>query len=424
MYHKTVLANGLRIVTNEMKERDSVGIGFWVDVGGRYESDEIKGAAHFLEHILFKGSEKYSCKEIKERIEGVGGSLNAFTSEEHTCYFAKIPAKHLKRAFDILADMVFHPSIPPQEVLKERGVIIEEIKMYHDLPQYFVMELLDGLMWPGHPLGKNLAGTVESVSQMGPEHLRRFHDGNYFPKNIVVSICGNVQHEECVTVIKKKLNGRVNSEKKDFLPAGDSQEGPKVHFFKKDIEQMHLALGMFGLDNSDPDRYALGLLSTILGGNMSSRLFDEVREKRGLAYSIASSAKALKDTGIFMIRAGVDNKKIVEAVGVILKEMKKVRKDGVTQDELIRAKDFYLGQILLGLEDTLDHMLWIGESLMTLKRTRTLREVIKRVNAVKMGDMNRIASRILDERRLNLAVVGPLAGSQDKELRELVGCPA
>ena len=419
MYQKTVLPNKLRIITHPMKERDSVSVGLLIGTGGRYENDQNKGAAHFLEHILFKGSKNYACEEIKELIEGVGGSLNAFTSEESTCYFAKIPSKYLNRTFDILADIVFHPLINKKDVDKERTVILEEIKMYHDVPQYFVLELLDELMWPNHPLGKNLAGSFESVGGMTPVDLKQFHQHYYFPGNIVIRACGALEHKDFIHLAQKKLSGVNFSQEMNFLPAQDNQKTAQIKFFHKEIEQMHLALGMFGLPLEHKDKYTLNLLNIILGANMSSRLFTQVREKKGLAYSISSSTKSLKDTGLFMVRAGVDNKKIVGAVEIILKELKKICRSPVKRDELTRAKDYFLGQILLGLEDTLDHMLWMGESVMILDRVRSLKEMIKGVNQVQLADIQRIANEILKEKHFNLALVGPLTGAQEKEIKLL-----
>ena len=376
MYKKATLRNGVRIVTNDIKDRDSISIGFWVDVGGRYEEGRLKGAAHFLEHILFKGSRNYSCEEIKMRIEGVGGALNAFTSEEQTCFYAKIPSKHLSRTFDVLGDMIAHPKIALADVNKEKTVIVEELKMYHDLPQYFVLELLDGLLWPGHPLGKSLAGTRETVTGMSHRDLKNFHKTHYVPGNIVVAACGNLKHDRIVNLARRKFSALKRSPKKDYLKVGGVQSVPNARFFKKDIEQMHLALGIPGYDEWHKDRYILSLISVILGGNMSSRLFVEVREKRGLAYSIGSSYKMLHDTGLFLIRAGVDNQKIVEATALILKELNKIRRYGVNQSEFRRGKDYLLGQFLLGLEDTMDNMLWLGEGMVSKNRIKTLKGIV------------------------------------------------
>ncbi len=421
MYQRSDLSNGLRVVSCPMKDRESAALGLWIGSGGRHETDRNKGVAHFLEHILFKGSKHYSCEQIKEKIEGVGGTLNAFTAEEQTCYFAKIPAKHLAKTFDILADMVTGPLIDKKDVEKERGVILEEIKMYHDLPQYYVLELLDELMWPNHPLGKNLAGSMETVGQMQSEDLVAFHQDHYFSGNVVVAACGQLDHGKLVKMVEAKMGAMVPRNPQSFRRARNDQEAPKSRLQKKDIEQMHLALGMFGLNYDHKEKYALALLNIVLGGNMSSRLFDQVREKRGLAYSISSSTKFLKDTGMLLIRAGVDNKKIVPAVELILKELKKIKRDGVTQSEFKRARDYLLGQMLLGLEDTLDQMFWVGESTMVRNRVRTIEEVVAEVEKVKKDALREIASVVIQEQRLNLSVVGPLTGDQERKLTSLLG---
>ena len=420
MYQKIVLPNKLRIITHPMKERESASVGLLISAGGRYENAKNKGAAHFLEHILFKGSKHYSCAEIKELIEGVGGALNAFTSEEMTGYFAKTPSKHLDRTFDILADMVFDPLINKKDVDKERTVILEEIKMYHDVPQYFVLELLDELMWPHHPLGQNLAGSFETVGGISSQDLKGFHQNYYFPGNIVVCACGAFEHKHFMNRVQKKLARFDAFKKTDFLAAQKDQSEAQVKFFRKEIEQMHLALGMLGLPVDHKDRYALSLLNVIVGANMSSRLFTEVREKRGLAYSISSSTKSLKDTGLFLIRAGVDNNKIVAALELVLKELKKICLKEVSKDEFIRAKDYFLGQFLLGLEDTLDHMLWMGDSLLTWDKVRTLGEIIEEVNQVNISDIKRVANDLFREERFNLALVGPLTDEQEKQIRSWV----
>lgn len=422
MYQKSELKNKITVVSQEFKDRESVAVGIWVGSGGRSEDDRIKGAAHFFEHMAFKGSRKYSCSEIKEKVEGVGGALNAFTAEEQTCFFAKVPRKHFPQTFDILADIVFFPNLDKKDLDKERTVILEEIKMYHDLPQFRVVELLDGLLWPNHPLGKSLAGTPESVGALSVADLRAFHRQHYVPDNVVVSVCGRMNHKDALGLVSKKLAGIKGKKNGLFVPAQNDQKKPQAAFFRKDIEQMHVALGALGLETNHKDLYVLGVLNIILGGNMSSRLFNEVREKRGLAYAISSGVKSLDDTGLLMIRAGVDNKKIVGAVEVILKELAKIRKNGVSDDEFKRAKDYFLGQLLLGLEDTLDHMLWIGETVISRDRVRSAQDVIQEVNRVKLVDIKRVAAALLDPKRLNLAVVGPLTDAQEKELRAQLGC--
>jgi predicted Zn-dependent peptidase len=423
MYERSQLKNNLRIISHPMKDRNSVAVGVWAGVGGRYEEKKIKGAAHFLEHIVFKGTKNYACEEIKQKIEGVGGALNAFTSEECTCYFAKVPSKHAETTFDILSDMILQPLITQKDVNKERGVILEEIKMYHDLPQHLVGDLLDQLLWTHHPLGQNIAGTLESVGQMSYEDLREFHQFFYIPSNIVVSACGDLSHKKLVTLTQEKFARLDLKRDISYLQASNEQKRPQVTFHKKPIEQMHLALGSLGFHREHPDRYALGLLNIILGGNMSSRLFNEVREKRGLAYSISSGMKLFKDTGAFIVRGGVHNEKVVEAVDVVLKELFKIAQTPVASGELRRAKDYLIGQTLLSLEDTAEHMFWVGEAVVATNKVETFKEVIKKVENVGIADIKRVAKELFKESRMNLALVGPITESQQSDLKKIFNLP-
>jgi len=395
-------------------------MGICMDVGGRYEDKAVNGAAHFLEHIVFKGSRNYTCGEIKEKIEGVGGSLNAFTTEEVTCYYAKIPVKHFRDAFDILADMVFLPKIPKREVEKERTVIMEEIKMYDDLPQYYVLHLLDRLLWPKHPLGENLAGTSRSILGMSKAELKKFHARHYTSGNAVISACGDVKHDEFVRLARRKLEKIPAGAATDFSPAPQPQGQPRTTFFDKQTEQMHLALGIPALSHHHPDRYIEKMLHIILGGNMSSRLFNEVREKRGLAYSIGTTVKTMRDTGAFIVRAGVDNRKITDAAALILKELNRIRRGGVQPAELNRTKEYFIGQIQLALEDTMDYMLWIGEATLTDDRCKTVEQIVQSIKKVTPADVKRVARDIFRPERFNLAVVGPLTRKQKKNLSALL----
>ena len=283
------------------------------------------------------------------------------------------------------------------------------------------MELLDGLMWPDHPLGKNLAGTEATVGSMTKENLHQFHREYYSPNNIVVAACGHLPHEKFVNLVKRALSKIPQASSRDFQPADNSQSRPRADFLQRDIEQMHLALGTLGLPEGHKDRYVLTLLNIIMGGNMSSRLFNEIREKHGLAYSIGTGVKSYKDTGVFMVRAGVDNQKIVKAVEVILQELKKVQREGISKSEFTRAKDYALGQLLLSMEETMDHMLWIGEEIVSHGRVRTLPEVIKQVNKVSMKEIQRLAVDIFNEQRFNLALVGPITETQKRDLAALIG---
>ena len=419
MYKKTILDNGLRIVSNNMPQRQSVAVGIWINVGGRYEDFSQKGISHFLEHLLFKGSKKYSCRKIKESIEGVGGALNGFTSEELTCYLVKIPNTYWEMALEVLSDMVLNPALPQVEIEKEKGVILEEIKMYKDQPQSYVYELLDELLWPSQPLGTPIIGSVESVSSINRQKLESFKDEFYNPLNITVSASGNLSHEKLVKAAKKIFSSKKQKEKSNFLKVVEEQKKPQLKLFSKDTEQTHMALGFHALPRQHQLKHALGLLHIILGANMSSRLFNEIREKRGLAYEIGTYVKRYFDTGVFVVHAGIDNSKVSAAVDLILKELKKSKDTLVTEGEFKRAKDFYLGQLMLALEDTLDHMLWIGESTSTIDKTYSINEVIKEVNAVTRADLRKVAGDIFQEKKLNLALIGPLKKDEDVLLQQL-----
>ena len=419
MYKKARLDNGVRIVTHHMPNMQSVALGIWITVGGRYESFENKGISHFLEHLLFKGSKKYSCRKIKESIEGVGGSLNGFTSEELTCYLVKIPRRYLNLALDILSDMVINPSLIQPEIEKEKTVILEEIKMYKDLPQAYVHELLDELLWPKQALGAPIIGTTDSVSKITRKDLDSFKSDCYTPMNIVISAAGALDYGRLTKNIEKIFSSLKEKKTNVFTRARETQGSVQLKIFNKDTEQTHLALGFHGFKRNHPLRHALGLLNIILGANMSSRLFNELREKRGLAYEIGTQLKRLHDTGSFVVHAGIDNRKVNGAIELILKELSKVRTKLVSPDEFKRAKEFYLGQIMLTLEDTLDHMLWIGEPTATLNKTYTLDDFIKEVNSVKREQVLEAARHIFRLEKLNLALIGPLKDSEQKIYNQL-----
>ncbi len=414
-YKKAVLDNGLKFVSHSMPQRQSLALGIWIKAGGRFENQKNKGVFHFLEHLLFKGTKKYSCRKIKESIEGVGGGLNGFTSEELTCYLVKIPARYLDLALDILSDMVLNPSLPEEELEKERGVILEEIKMYKDLPQSYVHELLDELLWPGQPLGLSIAGSIESVSGIKRPDIFSFKEDYYTAANIIVSAAGLLEHDALLEKINKIFAPCAKKELNKFLPVKEAQAKPQLKIFNKQTEQTHLAMGFHGcLKRDHPLKHALGLLHIILGANMSSRLFDEVREKRGLAYEIGTQVRLFKDTGAFIVRAGIDNRKVSDTIEVILNELARISSELVEEDEFRRAKEFYLGQLMLSLEDTQDHMLWIGESTASLDRTYTLEEAIAEVNKVALEDIRKVASHVFKENLLSLALIGPLQNQEKK----------
>jgi len=408
MFKKTKLANGLRIITKRLSGVGSLSLGIWINIGGRYEAPACKGISHFLEHLLFKGSKKYSCRLIKESIEGVGGALNGFTSEELTCYLVKIPSRYQAKALDILSDMVSAPSLKQEDVKKEKTVILEELKMYRDLPQSYVYELLDELLWPHQAIGEPVIGTVESVGNITRDNLSSFQKVHYTPVNIVISAAGLIDHDLLVKKVSAIFAGKNPGGLNTFTAATQAQDKQQLKIFHKATEQTHMALGFHGLKRDHPLRHAQSLLHIILGANMSSRLFNEVREKRGLAYEIGTGLKRYHDTGAFLVHAGIDNHKVVPCLELIFKELEAIKNKPVAIDEFKRAKEFYLGQLMLALEDTMEYMLWMGESMACLDKVYTLEEVIKEINKVNIEDIRNVAQQIFKREKINLSLIGPL----------------
>jgi len=419
MYKKLKLDNGLRIIAAPMPQRQSAAIGIWIKVGGRYENAANKGTSHFLEHLLFKGSRNYTCRKLKEAIEGVGGALNGFTSEELTCYLVKTPAKHIESALDVLSDMVINPTLPAHEIEKEKTVIIEEIKMYRDQPQSHVYELLDELLWPDQPLGTPIIGTEESVNAITRESLAAFKERHYNVFDIVVSVAGAFDYGRLSKRISRIFSPLKAKEPIDFERVRESQSKPQLKLMHKDTEQTHLALGFHALKRDDPLRHALGLLHVVLGGNMSSRLFNELREDRGLAYEIGTGVKRFYDTGAFLVHAGIDNNNVTEAIRLIINELEQAKIGLVSDDEFKRAKEFYRGQMTLALEDTMDAMLWVGETTAALDKAYTLEELIKEINKVRKEDIRQAARFIFENNKMNLALIGPVKDKEEEIQKQL-----
>lgn len=397
-----------------MPKRQSVALGVWLKVGARYETADQRGISHFLEHLLFKGTKKYSCRRIKESIEGVGGSLNGFTSEELTCYLIKIPADYLSLALNILSDMVINPLLSASDIQKEKTVILEEIKMYKDLPQSHVYELLDELLWPDQPLGAPIIGSAEIVSRISRKELSLFKQKYYTPSNIVISAAGFLDYNKLLGGVKRIFSDQMNQDEVEFQKAREGQARPRLKIYHKKTEQTHMALGFHGFSRDHHSKHAQSLLHVILGANMSSRLFNQIREKEGLAYEIGTLVKLYQDAGAFVVHAGMDNRKVMDAFKLVLQELGRIKKALVSKDEFKRAKEFYLGQTKLALEDTLNHMLWIGETSATLDRTYSLSDIIKEVNKVTRDDLRKAAQYIFQEQKLNLALITPQRLSEDK----------
>ena len=406
-YRLSRLKNGTRIATAEMPYMQSASVGIWAGVGGRYESGKLSGISHFIEHLLFKGTKKRNAKKITEAVEGIGGYLNAFTTEDHTCYYAKACASHLPALCDVLSDMYLNSQFAPAEVEREREVIREEIRMYRDNPGQHVQELLSQTMWPAHPLGRPLTGTVESIGSFKRPDLMRFMHENYNGSTTIVTVAGKVSHDEVVAQLDPLLGklpaGKTPRYSRFRVKSGTS----KVALFTQETEQTHLAMGFYAFGRNDERRFALKLLSVILGENMSSRLFQKLREKYGFCYSVQSGMVALADAGLINISAGLDTGKLEKAMRVIMEEVAKFCDKPPSRGELRKAQDYTIGQTLMGLESTSNQMMWLGESLLGYGKILDPGQIRDRIFAVTPEQIQAVARHCLNPSRLGVAIVGP-----------------
>jgi predicted Zn-dependent peptidase len=418
-YTITQLPSGVRVATAEMPQMESVTIGLWVGIGGRYESKRVTGISHFIEHLLFKGTKRRSAKQISQTVEGIGGFLNAFTGEETTCYYAKASHRHLDTLLDVLGDMYLHAKLAAADIDKERQVIKEELLMYRDQPDHYVHELLTEALWPNQPLGRSLTGTPESLDAIVRPTLLDFKSGNYIASNTVVAVAGHCRHRDIVTRVERILPlGRSNSRTPRFEPAHDGQRAPRLRFLSKNVEQTHLAIGVRGYSRKDSRRFPMKLLSVLLGENMSSRLFQTIREQHGLAYSIQSSTSYFADTGAFVVSAGLDTRRLPKALQLVLRELKKIAKRAPSADELRRVKDYSIGQMRLGLESTSNQMMWIGEHLLAYDFIHTPEEIEQKIEAVSAQQIQSVAAEMFRDNHLNAAVITP--SKEERAVEELL----
>jgi predicted Zn-dependent peptidase len=400
---ETRLANGIRVVTERMPEARSASLGVWVGVGGRDEPDELAGASHFLEHLLFKGTPTRSARQIAEAIDAVGGEMNAFTSREHTAYYTRLPADRADLGLDILGDVITEPAFRPNEVDAERHVILEEILMNLDMPEDHVHTLLAEAMFPGHPLGREVLGTRASVEQITRDQIAGFFRHWYRPSNLVVVAAGKLEHNRLVDAFASSLGRLDGGERPVRHPARTAPEPRVVH--DEPTEQAHVALGWRGVDHHDDERYALMVANQVIGGGMSSRLFQEIREERGLCYSVYSWASTYDDSGSVGIYAGTAPARVGELLQVIDDEVAKLVASGVTEGELAVAKGFIEGSLVLGLEDSASRMARLGRSLMARDEIVTVDDQLRRIRAVTADDVAAVTLRVFGGDR-SLAVIG------------------
>ena len=416
MYALDVLDNGLKVMDEPMAHMESVAIGIWIRAGGRYEDRRQSGISHLLEHLLFKGTESRDTMAIKQEIEGRGGSFNGFTSEEHTCYLVKVLAKDAGLGVDILSDMVLRPRMDAAEIEKEKNVIIEEINMYKDIPAHHVHEILAEMMWPDQPLGMPLAGTAESVRSITREALVAYRDAYYSPRNMLLIAAGRTAAPEILAEARKYLRQAAGGKTSRFAAVDVKQAAPRTLITAKETEQTHVALGLHTVDRFHPDKHVVSVINVLLGANMSSRLFHIVRDEMGLCYEISSSVRRYEDCGAFTVSAGVEEKKLVRALDVILKELKRMTSEAVGAEELQRAKEYYKGQLLFALEDTMSHMLWLGEKVIAGEKDISVKDIIAKIEKVSADDIMRVSAALFRQDNLNLAVIGPV--KDDKKVKE------
>jgi len=391
-----------------MPHMASVSLGLWVGVGGRYESAELNGVSHFIEHLLFKGTRQRSAKQISQAIEGIGGYLNAFTGEESTCFYSKARHDRFDELLEVLTDMFLNSKFDPVEIDKERGVIKEELAMYLDQPQHHVHELLNETLWPDQPLGRPLTGTEKTIDAMQRRHFLDYLRKNYVTGSTLVVAAGKLQHQKIVKVVARYASRFTPGKRPLFNPAESNQQAPRLRLFTKKTEQTQLALGIRTCSRHDERRFAFRLLNTILGENTSSRLFQEIRENRGLAYSIYSSLSFFDDTGDLVISAGLDTDNLPQTLKLILRELRRLSNVLPTAAELRCARDYVIGQMDLSLESTENQMMWLGEQILGYGKIVPPSEIKQRLSEVTATQIRAVARDFFRPERLNLALVSPL----------------
>ena len=423
MYDKAVLDNGLRVITSTMPHSRSVCLAIFVGAGSCYESNEEAGISHFAEHLFFKGTKRRpTSKEITQDIEGVGGTINGGTDKEITAFWCKVASPHFPIALDVLSDLLLNSRFDNKDIEREREVINEEINMNLDIPQQRISMLIDELLWPDQPLGREVIGYKETVSSTTEKQLLNYVARRYMPNNTVLSIAGNIQHEEAIAQIKPVFDKWAAGELFTGYTTNASQTETRLRIEPKDIEQAHLCLAVHGLSRFHPQRFVVDLLNTVLGGGMSSRLFMEIRERRGLAYDIHSYTEHFLSSGSFAIYAGVDPRKIETAVAAILEELSNI-KQGITATELTRAKELSKGRLYLRFEDSHHVALWYGGQEILTRQILDMDDVISIVDAITMAELKKLAEEILTDGGLNLAITGPIKEDslgKENALRQLL----
>jgi predicted Zn-dependent peptidase len=407
--HRHVLANGLVIITETMQHVRSVSVGIWVRNGSRREVQAENGLAHFLEHMVFKGTERRSAEHIAREMDSVGGMLDAFTSKEQICFNAKVLDEHLPIAFDVLADLVLRPKLDSGDVKKERQVVLEEIKMDLDNPEYLLHDLFTRGFWPDHSLGRPILGTPETVRKFDGEALRSRFESWFAPDHIVVTAAGNITHQQVLTLVEKEfghLKAR-NTREEDPVPTTGA---PIQLESKRDLEQVHLCLGVPSLPIAHERRFGVAVLNNLLGGGMSSRLFQNIREKQGLAYAVFSELTPYSDTGMLSVYAGTAKETIGQVLDMTIAEFRSMKESPVTEEELLRAKNHLKGSLMLSLESTSSRMSNLARQELYFHRFSSLDEILASIEAVTREEVQSLAQEFFQPERIATTVLGPING--------------
>lgn len=412
-YTKKVLSNGLTIIQVPSGDAESVVVDFFVKTGSRSETTKENGISHFLEHFLFKGSKKYpTALAISTLIDSIGGEMNASTGKEYTQFYIKAASKHLPLIFEVLTDMVQNPLLDPLELEKEKGVIVEEINMYKDTPMYEIENVLERAMWPKTALGRDIAGTKQTVTKFNSEMFRDYINRHYQTSNMILGVSGKYDAKKFGELVGKYWRKYPKKRYYGWQKVKDGQKSPRLKLQFKETEQAHLSLGFKGFAYGDRRNSAQTVLSAILGGGMSSRLFMEVREKRGLCYYVRSSGGSYQDTGAFNIGAGVQIGKITEALKVIALELKKIKTVLAGEKELLKAKEYLKGKTVLALEDNQVRLDWLLEAAAFRPKIQTPEEVFKQIDAVTAADVKKVARDLFQTKKMTLAIIGPYKKSK------------
>ena len=418
MYQRSILDNQLRVLTSTMEHTRSVAITVCVGAGSRYEAPELAGISHFLEHLPFKGTKHWpTAQEVSEAIEGAGGVMNASTDREMTSFWCKVAQPHFETALSVLMDMILNPLLDPEEVEKEREVIQEELRMTYDHPSYRADLLIDEALWPDQAMGRDVGGTPESVTLISQESIREYMEQQYNPANTVVAVAGNVTHQEVLDLVGAATNHWLPRTSLAWEPATGANLEPVVRMEQRRTDQSHLCIALPGLSLEDPDRFTLAILNIILGDGMSSRLFQNLRERQSLAYDVGSSSSNFRDCGALVVSCGVEPKKSRAAIKAVVGEFRNMHEEPPAQ-EMAKAKEYAKGRMLLRMEDTRAVSGWMGGQELLQGHVATPEDVVQKIDAVTPDDIARVGQRLFDPDQLRLAVVGP--HRSDKLFRKLL----